>query len=49
MTEQSKNRRRQDKVIKDGTVKGETGEEGRRGHERGLRQDWTGQGGREQD
>lgn len=50
MTEQSKNRRRQDKVIKDGTAEGEAGEEDRRGHEsRGLRQDWTGRGGREQD
>lgn len=29
MTEQSKNRRRQDKVIKDRTVEGEAGEEGR--------------------
>ena len=29
MTEQSKNRSRQDKVIKDGTVEGEAGEEER--------------------
>ena len=50
MTEQSKNRRGQDKVIKDRTAEGEAGEEDRRGHEsRGLRQDWTGRGGREQD
>lgn len=52
LTEQSKNRRRQDKVIKDRTVEGEArrGEEGRRGHKsRGMRQDWTGRGGREQD
>lgn len=31
MTEQSKNRRRQDKVIKDRTVEGEAGEKERRG------------------
>lgn len=40
-TEQSKNRRRQDKVIKDSG--------GRRGEGRELRPDWTGRGGSEQD
>lgn len=33
MTEQSKNRRRQDKVIKDRTVEGEAGEERKRGED----------------
>lgn len=36
MIERSKNRRRQDKVIKDRTVEGEAGGEGRRGEGMGA-------------
>lgn len=46
MTEQSKNRRRQDKVIKDRTLEGEAGQEGRRGEGmRGKNRDRIGQDG----
>lgn len=45
MTEQSNNRRWQDKVVKDRAVDGNAGEE----CEWGLRQDWTGLHNREQD
>lgn len=43
MTEQSKNRRRQDKVIKDRTVEGEAGEERKRGEDTRA-EDWNGIG-----